>query len=315
MSMALDTAEAVAGVLGCWGEADRSPRLVAARENEVFAVCLASGGRAALRLHRPGYRSAEAISAEMALTSALAADGFPCPAPIPTIDGAWIAHAPDGRLASMVSWVEAEPLSALGPTADHMRHLGILIGRFHGLTDALAPDLQAMPGWTAETLLGDAPLWGPFWENPTLTAEEAALLRQARAAARAELAAMEAPDIGPIHGDLLPDNVLADPARLWLIDFDDCGVGYRGYDLGTALVSYAEAPDYPERAAALLAGYASGRGQSAPGAAELRLFVLLRALASCGWAVGRVAEDDPRRTAYAQRAVRLAERWLSRRGA
>ena len=43
-------------------------------------------------------------------------------------------------------------------------------------------------------------------------------------------------DRGLIHADLLGENILDDGAGLRLIDFDDCGWGFRFYDLGTAML-------------------------------------------------------------------------------
>ena len=293
------------------------PRLVTARENAVYEVRLTGGAHGALRLHRAGYREEEAIRAELDWTARLAAEGFPCPAPIPARDGAPMARAPDGRPASVVSWVSGRPLSA--PDPETFRRLGALIARLHEVTDALAArdpalDRRRFPDWTAETLLGEAPAWGRFWENPGLTPDERALMQIVRRRARARLEEA-APETGLIHADLLSDNVMDDGRRLWIIDFDDCGHGPRGYDLGTALVSHAESATYPDLAAALVAGYASRRGSAARLAAELPLWTMLRALASCGWVLSRTEAGDPRRRAYADRAMRLAERWLAKEGA
>lgn len=315
--MSVDLARAA---LAAWGGCRGAPRLVAERENAVYEVRLADGRRAALRLHRAGYRSAEAIAAELGWTAQLAAAGLPCPAPVPCATGRMLAGAPDGRLASVVGWVPARPLEAArlaGPDgAEVMRRLGDTLARVHAATDRLCLPVEALPRWDAEALLGAAPAWGRFWQNPALAPDESDLLQEVRDAARARLAALEAPDIGLIHADLLPDNVLDDGARLWLIDFDDCGVGHRGYDLGTALIAHAGSPAYGDLAAALVTGYAARRGVSAARlAAALPLFVLLRGLASCGWIAGRAGPGDPRARAYAERAVRLAERFLARAGA
>ena len=67
-------------------------------------------------------------------------------------------------------------------------------------------------------LLGDAPFWGRFWENPTLTGAEADLLIQARDDARAWLGQAQFP-IHLIHADALQENVLDGPKGLSLIDF------------------------------------------------------------------------------------------------
>jgi Ser/Thr protein kinase RdoA (MazF antagonist) len=307
LSLAADT-------LAAWGGAAGPPRLVSDRENTVFEARLADGTRAALRLHRAGYRDAGAIEAELAWTGRLAAAGFPCPAPLPCRNGHLLARAPDGRHASLVTWIDGAPLSD-SPEDDLpalYRRLGALVAELHAAGDRFAPVPAAFPRWDAEALLGEAPLWGRFWQNPALSRDEADLLHAARRAARDRLEAAEAPDIGLIHADLLADNVLDDGARLWIIDFDDCGLGHRAYDLATALVSHCGRPGYPELFAALVTGYASRRGSAARLTAELPLFVMLRAMASCGWIAGRAAPDDPRQRAYAERALRLAERWMAR---
>ncbi|MEL6205110.1 MAG: phosphotransferase [Pseudomonadota bacterium] len=298
--------------LAAWGGAEAAPRLVVDRENAVFDVVVRDGLRAALRLHRAGYRSPAAISAELRWMAALADQGFPCPTPVASDSGGWLVPAPDGRVASLVTWVDATPLSDMPQTPDQFRRLGALIARLHEETDRLAPPTRAFPSWSAEALLGDAPVWGRFWENPSLTPAEAQLLGHMRFAARARLEARAHGDHGLIHADLLSDNILDDGTRLWVIDFDDSGRGERAYDLGTALISHVEDPAYPELAAALVAGYAGRRGSVARLTQDLPLFVTLRALASCGWVKTRCAEGDPLCRAYADRALRLAERYLSR---
>lgn len=304
-----------AEAMAAWGGAALPPRLVVDRENAVYDVQLRDGRRAALRLHRAGYRSPAAIAAELAWMRRLVEAGFPCPAPLPAQDGALLVAAPDGRPASLVSWIEAVPLAELPPEPERFRRLGGVIAQLHELTDDLAPERTPFPAWSAEALVGDAPVWGRYWENPALTADEVRLLHIVRTEARSLLEAECARDTGLIHADLLAENVLEAGARLWLIDFDDSGVGPRGYDLGTALIGYAERPDYPELAAALVAGYASRRGSAADLTRALPLFLALRAMASCGWVLSRTGPGDPRRRAYADRAVRLAERWLARQGA
>jgi Ser/Thr protein kinase RdoA (MazF antagonist) len=154
-----------------------------------------------------------------------------------------------------------------------------------------------------DTLLGDAPRLGRFWESPALTPHGRALLSEARLALAATLPDMPGAAVGLIHADPLRENLLQTGAGLALIDFDDCAAGMRGHDLGSALIQTAEAPGASERAAALAEGYGISSG-------PLPAFTLLRALASCGWAVSRLPADDPRIAAYAGRAERLAKAWL-----
>jgi Ser/Thr protein kinase RdoA (MazF antagonist) len=66
-------------------------------------------------------------------------------------------------------------------------------------------------------------------------------------------------------------------------------------------------PAYPELLAAAIEGYASLRPIDPT---QVPLFVLLRCLASCGWAVPRLAPGSPALRAYAARAVTQARLFL-----
>ena len=302
-----------------WG-ATGAPRLIKDRENIVYEIALPGGDRAALRLHRPGYQSMAAIRSELWWMARLAEAGVPVPRPVPTHDGglvAWVA----GRTASVVSWVEGvqigdagTPLEAdAGAVAARYRALGGLIARMHDATDALTlpPDFERS-SWNRPAYVGEAPLWGRFWENPALTHDEAALLRSARAEADAALARHEAEgaDFGLIHAEVLRENVLTHDGRHALIDFDDSGFGFRAYDLATAEVQGLEDPMNACASLALLDGYRAARRAEAPPLGDVTLFVALRTFASCGWIVTRAAPDDPRQRFYADRAIRAAQRLM-----
>ncbi|WP_343080531.1 phosphotransferase enzyme family protein [Ostreiculturibacter nitratireducens] len=305
-----------------WGGARDEPCFVKLRENLVFDVTLTDGTRAALRLHRPGYQSRAAIGAELDWTGRLAVAGLRVPRPVPTRSGSFTAEA-GGRVASAVSWLEGTALGAagepLGGTASDqartMRALGALLARLHSATDRLElPDGFPRPAWDEEGLLGEAPLWGRFWENPALSMTERGILAEARDKARNELEAfrIEGADFGLIHADVLRENVLSGPSGLSLIDFDDSGHGFRMYDLGTALVQNLEETALPQLAAALIAGYRAERPLPEHAARRLPLFTALRAFASAGWIVTRMPPGDPRQRFYAERALRMARIVLER---
>lgn len=309
---------ALAGrALALWGGGEAPPRLVKNRENIVFELRLAGGARAALRLHRPGYQTAAGIGSELLWMQGLAAAGLLVPAPVPSLSGALVEEA-GGRCLSCVGWLEGAPLGAAeaplaGEAAEQaamMHDLGGLVARLHGATDALAlPAGFTRPSWDEEGLLGEAPLWGRFWESPAFAPGERALMLEARGFARKALADLRAggADYGLIHADVLRENVLCHAGALALIDFDDAGFGFRHYDLATALVQSLEEPALPDLAAALVAGYRAAR-PLAPG--RLALFVMLRCCASAGWIASRAGPGDPRQRFYAGRALRMARHVL-----
>ena len=303
--------------LAAWGGAEGAPQLVTARENVVFEARLRGGPRVALRLHRPGYQSRAGVESELAWIAALAGADLPVAAPVPARDGALTAAA-GGRVASCTLWLEGAPVGAAdrplagGDRAAQIRlmqEIGALAAALHEATDALTlPAGFVRPHWDEAGLLGEAPLWGRFWEAPVFDPAGRALLAAARAAARSALVAFRAgdADFGLIHADLLRENILAGPRGLQLIDFDDAGFGFRLYDLATALVQSLEEPALPDLAAALLAGYRSRRALDPEAEARLPLFVALRCFASAGWIATRAAAGDPRQRLYAGRALRLA---------
>jgi Ser/Thr protein kinase RdoA (MazF antagonist) len=300
-----------------WGSAGVS-RLIKDRENAVHEIILPGGERAALRLHRPGYQSPAAIRSELWWMGRLADAGIPVPCPVPSLDNELVVKV-GGRVASVVSWVEGEQIgdgaTPLEPDLEGVvtryRALGHLIAAMHNATDALPlpPDFERLR-WDRPAYVGEAPLWGRFWENPALTPEEAEVLRAARSAADAALARHEAEgaDFGLIHADVLRENVLTREGRLSLIDFDDSGFGFRAYDLATAEVQGLEDPMNAPASLALHQGYRAARRSDAPPLGDVTLFVALRAFASCGWIVTRAPLNDPRQRFYADRAVRAARR-------
>lgn len=305
-----------------WGGAKAPPRLIKDRENAVYEVVLAGGRRAALRLHRVGYQTIAAIRSEMEWTGALARTRLSVPEPIPTLSGDLVHQPDEGRAASMVSWVEGIPLGeAFTPLSGSVsaqiarfRAIGRLLAELHNATDAMElPADFSRPRWDIEGLLGDTPFWGRFWENPALTGDERALLQEARTEARRVLESFRARggDFGLIHADLMRENLLLDGDRISLIDFDDSGFGFRLYDLGTLMIQNLDEPAFPALQAAALEGYRSARPLSAADAALLPMFTMLRCLASCGWAVPRMAPDNPRLRDYAERAAAQARAFLA----
>lgn len=286
-----------------WG--GRVLRVLRDRENHVLEMLLPSSDRAALRLHRAGYQSPEAIRSELWWCAELSRAGLPVPAALPTPDGQLLITLPDGRHASVIAWMEGEPLGEaakpfslpLPQVLDAYHALGQLLANVHRVTDTLTlPDAFTRPRWDFEGLVGDQPLWGRFWEHPVATPDQRAILLRARDALRERLTG----DIGLIHADLLRENVLVNNRSVSLIDFDDSGYGFRLHDLGTALVQTFADPSQPQIRAALMAGYGTGDDDM------VKAFTLARALSSVGWTMPRLQPDDPIHKSHLARAMTLA---------
>jgi len=306
--------------LRAWGGGSLRP--IKDRENAVYEVKLTDGRRAALRLHREGYQSAESIRSELWWMQAVALAGVPVPLPVPSGGGDLVHILPDGRVATMISWVEGDELGAaehaLGGSQDEkcgrFDAIGQLVARLHNVTDTLVlPDWFCRHYWDADGFLGETPFWGRFWENPTLRLGELDTIQSARTRAGEQLAAFvkaEA-DFGLIHADVLRENVLFGADGAVLIDFDDCGFGFRIYDLATLASQNETEADHAKLMSAAIAGYRKRRPLSEYAEAMLPCFVMLRRFASCGWIVPRAAPDDPQVRLYTKRAVDAAQRFLA----
>lgn len=305
--------------LAAWDVPDVTPRLIKNRENAVFEVAASDGSRAALRLHRPGYQSDGAIRSELIWAQALANAGMDLPCPMPCKNGDLISFvAAAGRMASIVSWVDGVPLGDSGIDVEWgaatqlelFGKLGAELARLHELSDAITlPDDFERPKLGIEELVGDAPNWGRFWDNPALTASEIEVLLKARAQLRDVLEVYQAKgaDFGLIHADAISENVFTIGGNVTLIDFDDGVFGYRLYELGAAMSQVWARPNAQNLATALAEGY----GLSPEESKLTPDFTVMRVLASCGWAIDRHTPDDPVLLGYADRAVRAATLYLS----
>ncbi|MEW2913924.1 phosphotransferase [Leisingera sp. JC11] len=310
---------AVEKSLALWGMEGAAARLIATRENQVYRVD--HGSRSyALRLHRPGYRTDAELWSELQWMNAAAEGGLNVPAPIPSASGDFL-HVAGGVQVDVLTWLSGAPVGKTGEDLAAADRAGLLHGigremaRLHAVSDRWTPpEGFSRWSWDRDGLLGENPVWGRFWENPSLTAEDRALFLALRREAGAELQQLEGKlDYGLIHADLVRENVMADGDKLQLIDFDDSGFGFRLFDLATTLLKNMREADYPALRGALIAGYLSER---AIDLAALDLFIVLRSATYAGWIITRM--DEPGAADRNQRFIRstrtLAQEYLARKG-
>jgi Ser/Thr protein kinase RdoA (MazF antagonist) len=170
------------------------------------------------------------------------------------------------------------------------RALGRETARLHAACDAWTrPAEFNRCHWNIDGLVGEVPVWGRFWENPTLDPATRTLFQDFRVHARHRLTSIETSlDYGLIHADLVRENVLLNGAAICMIDFDDGGFGFRQFDLATILIKTMTEPDYPALRTALVEGYLDYRNLDL---SLLDLFIALRALTYVGWIVPRMNEE------------------------
>ena len=307
--------------------ADAEAHLVNLSENATYRVQAPSGpARWALRVHRAGYHSRNAIASELAWLTALRRDGAALtPVPIAGADGELIqsvAHPalPGPRHVVLSGWeqgVEPDaeqqdlrgPFEVLGETAARM-HLHVRSWRRPAGFERLT--------WSFETTLGSRPHWGPWRDGTGLTAELEALFSRTIDLIGRRLVRFGTPRerFDLIHGDMRLANLLVDGASTKVLDFDDCGFGWLLYDCATTVSFFEHRPEVPALIASWLRGYRRVIDLPRADEEEVPTFVMLRRLLLVAW-IGSHSETELARSmgvGYTEGTAPLCEDYLSRFG-
>lgn len=298
--------------LPLWGLQDSTLDLIKFRENAVFRVRTPTGEQYALRVHRHGYHSDEALRSELQWIDALDKSGIRVPAVIPTRDGRLFAHAatdevPGERQIDLFEWVQGRQLGAVEEGLDADQPVAIIystIGETAARLHNQALDWQIPPGftrhaWDADALAGPDPLWGRFWELPALSDDQRALLLRARESVHADLSRYRddpanADRYSLIHADFVAENLLVDGADVRLIDFDDAGYGWHLFEIATALYFERGEAHFDTAYQALIEGYRRVRELPDAQLAYMPLFFAARSFTYLGWVCTRPETETAR---------------------
>lgn len=293
-------------------------------ENHTYKVTDAGSGRAyALRIHRPGYRTARQIESELVWLDALRGDGAvdTC-VPVPAITGERvISVAGDGigeRNVVMFDWLDgAEPDPEGDEVIAGFRLLGAVSARMHAHSRAWTrPDGFQRPSWDYQHTLGTRGHWGAWQDGLGIGPEERGLLARMDAVIAGRLAAYgRSPErFGLVHADIRLANLLVDDGDVRVIDFDDSGYAWFMYDFATTVSFMEDHPRVPELRAAWLEGYRSVAPLEAADEAELDTFVMLRRLLLVAWIGSHhtfATEAAELGAGFTAGTCALAERYLS----
>jgi Ser/Thr protein kinase RdoA (MazF antagonist) len=298
--------------LAAYPLADPRLRFVAHGENTTFQVSARADDGAVerflLRVHRPVRHgrfidSDAAIAAELRWLAALRAEtDLLVPQPLFTRDGelTTTASAPGvrrPRTCSILRWMDGRRYTG-SPRPVYLRRLGSAMARLHDHADTWPrPEGFVRIQWDWDTFFGDTMQYGgvnaaQVWD---LLPDELRRRfdRVAVTARRAMTQLGDGPDaVGLIHADLHLDNALFAGDEVKLIDFDDCGIGYRIYDLAVALWELRHRADYEAFRAALLDGYTAHRPLPKEHIGYLDTFIAVREVAFGLWFVG-TAQINP----------------------
>jgi Ser/Thr protein kinase RdoA (MazF antagonist) len=281
--------------------------LVAHGENTTFRVS-SCGGQYLLRVHRPtrfghDVDSKAAITSELDWLVALRADTpLAVPEPVRAVGGeVTTTETADGvagtRVCSLLRWMKGRNHNHSARPV-HLYRLGGVLAQLHNHADQWrVPDGFMRIRWDHEAYFGNTMVYG------NVDAADAwkllpANLHRGFATVADQLGDImqqlgKGPDVfGLIHADAHLDNVLFDGQHTRLIDFDDCGFGYRIYDVAVALWQLRHRDDYPTFNEAFVRGYTEHRPLPTEQTAHLDAFIAAREVAFGLWFVG-MAESRP----------------------
>jgi Ser/Thr protein kinase RdoA (MazF antagonist) len=271
--------------LARYGLQDATAELCNVSENHTYRVD--HGDRAyALRVHRPGYRTARQIASELAWSDALREDGaVETPVVVAANDGERVVDIGTHNVV-LFEWLPGIIPEPDGEDLiDGFRTLGAVSARMHAHARAWTrPPGFNRPVWDYEHTLGAQGYWGRWQDGLGMGPEELAQLQRLDATIARRLDAYGQGDrFGLVHADIRLANLLVDGGHVRVIDFDDSGFSWFMYDFATTVSFMEDHPRVPELRAAWLEGYRSVAPLAAADEQELDTFVMLRRLLLVAW--------------------------------
>jgi Ser/Thr protein kinase RdoA (MazF antagonist) len=280
-------------------------------ENETWAV-----GDLVLRLHRPGYHTAQEIASELAWLGGLQdLPGLNTVRPVAGTQG--LVTEVDNRFIVAFARIPGQELQPGDDLARWFAPLGEITARLH----LHARKWQPPPGftrkrWDVGTILGPHPHWGRWRDAQGLDPAGTNLLTLATDTLAKTLHAYGTGpgSFGLIHADLRLANLMVHGDTLTAIDFDDCGFGWWAYDLAAALSFIETDPRLPDLIAAWVAGYTRIAPLNPRDRAMIPALIFLRRILLTAWLATRADSDTAQALggpAYTQGTLELAERFLT----
>jgi Ser/Thr protein kinase RdoA (MazF antagonist) len=278
-----------------------TPAAISGTASDVFIA-----NRYLLRIHRPGYQTADSIASELNWLAALRSDlALPVPEPVPDTGGepmvtAEVSGVPEVRVCTLLRWMRGRR-AITDVRADHFVAMGTLMAHLHAHASRWTlPATFTRRHWDWNGLFGDNAGFHLNGEQvwALLPSTYADLFEPVAARLRNLMKVWgKSPDrFGLIHADLsIGDggNVLFLGRQARAIDFDDCGFGYWLYDFATALTHWQLHERWPTFRDALISGYTAVRPFSGRQLAQLDLFMAARQISEILWATD-MAQINPR---------------------
>ncbi len=280
-------------------------------ENTTFCILDKRKNKYLLRIHREGYHTKEAIEEELGWLKKLSSKGLHVPSPVRNLKGQLVEVAthpdvPGSKNCSVMKWQEGRFIDkSLKP--HHLFELGKLIG----LMQKNSSKCIHRNYWTTVGLLGSRATWGSVKKVELATARELLIIQKTRKFLFKKLANFEKrfPErLCLIHADLHFGNIILSKNAIAAIDFDDCGYGFKAYDLVIPIIStenilndVKKTNHLEEYKRALIEGYKTYQNWDQHDEQILPYLISARKLLTIGWLNSR--SDNPRLQKHLKGAI------------
>jgi Ser/Thr protein kinase RdoA (MazF antagonist) len=295
--------------------------------NAVFEVVL-GGLHLALRIHRPGYRTADHIRSELGFLRTfgeeLRCTAIEVPRPIAARNGELLVRLREcdageaslERDCDLLTWVDGGVLKhgrGLGPRAAVL--LGEGLGRLHNAAERFNPPWHIeLPRWDAETMYSTASPFQPPPMDDFLSPKAWTLFQEVANRTQLVFKQLDAMPCqwGIVHNDYVLINCrFKRGARGWklgILDFDDLGFGYFLYDLAPLLGNFSDYPSaYRRLRSSFLEGYRTVRPLSSALETHLPVLMAARHAATLTWLAAKQRRGETDIPIERHVAIRVSE--------
>jgi Ser/Thr protein kinase RdoA (MazF antagonist) len=295
--------------------------LITVSENATFLAHDPKNDRKVVfRVHAINYHELVDIKSELCWIDALIEDNIiNTPPPIEMNSGGYITTINDGSVNRYVAAFEfmdgKEPKVGKNLTK-WFRTLGETTAKLHlHSKNWERPDWFSRKVWDVSNCIGPNGFWGNWRNARHLDDEGELIIADAVSIIQKRITkyGSSAETFGLVHADLRLANLLVDK-ELGVIDFDDAGFCWFGYDFAAAISFHELEPSIPELQEAWIKGYRTIATFSDKDIEELPTFIMMRRIMLTSWIAthSHSNESGELGSAYTDGTVALAKEYLLR---